>query len=343
MRLIQFAASIILSIVATFASALEIEERRIYEGTGDGVLKVLSTADLNVFEPFILDFQATQPALTIDYTAASSAEVHAAIESGAGFDVVISSAMDLQFQLANDGFAQQYTSEATEQLPDWAKWRNLVFAFTTEPAVVVISRERFAGLQLPQTRQEMISVLRDNPERFVGSVGTYDIRESGLGYLFATQEARNSDAFWRLSEVMGRLQPRLYCCSGQMINDVASGELAMAYNVLGSYAAQRLAEDDGVSMLILELEDFGNVMLRTALIPATAENIAGAGIFVDSLVAKGMREAADEWVLPPLWTGQDEDLPAFGPIRLGPALMVYLDPLNRRAFLASWESAMEQE
>ena len=32
----------------------------------------------------------------------------------------------------------------------------------------------------------------------------------------------------------------------------------------------------------------------------------------------------------------------FGPIRLGPALMVYLDALNRRAFLTEWENAMEQ-
>lgn len=343
MRLIPIAKGLILSMTFSIAHALEIEERQIYQGTGDEVLRVLSTADLNVFEPFIIDFQAVQPSLTIDYITASSAEVHAAIMEGAAYDVVISSAMDLQFQLANDGFAQQFKSELSEQLPDWAKWRQLVFAFTTEPAVVVISRERFAGLPLPQTRQDMISILRENPERFAASVGTYDIRESGLGYLFATQEARNSDAFWRLSEVMGRLQPRLYCCSGQMINDVASGDLAVAYNVLGSYAAQRLAEDGGEAMLILELEDFGNVMLRTALIPAEATNVAGAGAFVDALIAKGMRARAEDWVLPPLEVGHDENLPAFGPIRLGPALMVYLDPLNRRAFLSSWESAMEQE
>jgi hypothetical protein len=32
----------------------------------------------------------------------------------------------------------------------------------------------------------------------------------------------------------------------------------------------------------------------------------------------------------------------FGPTQLGPALMVYLDPLNRRTFLTEWEKAMEQ-
>ncbi len=343
MRLIAVALGLILSISASFATALEIEERKLYPGSGGEVVRVLSTADLNVFEPFIIRFQQAQPDVTIDYVAASSAEVHAAIRSGAAFDLVISSAMDLQFQLANDGLAQRYVSDLTDELPDWAKWRSLVFAFTTEPAVAVISRERFEGLPLPRTRQELISILRDNPERFQGAVGTYDVRTSGLGYLFATQEARNSDAFWRLSEVMGRLQPRLYCCSAQMINDVAAGDLAIAYNVLGSYAAQRLAEDGSETMEILELEDFGNVMLRTAFIPATADNVAGAGAFLDALLLQGLRDNAGDWVLPPLDTGRDEGLPSFGPIRLGPALMVYLDPLNRRTFLSSWESAMEQE
>ena len=32
----------------------------------------------------------------------------------------------------------------------------------------------------------------------------------------------------------------------------------------------------------------------------------------------------------------------FEPNRLGPGLMVYLDPLNRRAFLSEWKDAMEQ-
>ena len=343
MRIFALAIGVIVSVLGTMTAALEIEERKVYPGTGSEVIRVLSTADLNVFEPFVIAFQQTRPTATIDYVAASSAEVHAAIRAGESFDLVISSAMDLQFQLANDGYAQRYASDLTAALPDWAKWRSLVFAFTTEPAVTVISRARFDGLPLPRTRQELISILRDNPERFAGAVGTYDVRVSGLGYLFATQEARNSDAFWRLSEVMGRLQPRLYCCSGQMINDVAAGELAIAYNVLGSYAAQRLAEEGGDTMQILELEDFGNVMLRTAFIPAAANNVAGAGAFLDALLIQGLRDADQEWVLPPLDTGRDEGLPSFGPIRLGPALMVYLDPLNRRAFLSSWESAMEQE
>jgi len=342
MRFAYLALGLIFWLAAGIAAALEVEDHRLYPGSGSEVIRVLSTADLEVFEPFILRFQGARPDIGVDYTVASSSQTHRAIRAGAQFDLVLSSAMDLQFQLANDGFAQGYASEATAALPDWARWRDLVFAFTSEPAVTVISTRRFAGLPLPDTRQALISLLRDNPARFRGAVGTYDVRSSGLGYLFATQEARNSDTYWRLSEVMGRLDPQLYCCSGQMIDAVARGDLAVAYNVLGSYAAQRLQAPGGEGMQILELEDLANVILRTALIPRGAQSKAAAGAFLDALLREGLRETPDSWALPPLSTGAGDDLLRFSPIRLGPALMVYLDPLNRRAFLESWENALEQ-
>ena len=340
MRFACFA--ICLSVWATLSAALEIENQRLYAGSGPETLRVISTADLEVFEPYLLAFQDRQPAVSIDYTVVSSSELHRAVRGGAVFDLAISSAMDLQFQLVNDGLAKSYQSDMSEALPEWARWRDQIFAFTTEPAVVVLSTERFQGLPFPETRQELVTLLRDNADRFQGAVGTYDIRESGLGYLFATQEARSTDAYWRLSEVMGRLDPQLFCCSGQMIDEVASGRLALAYNVLGSYAADRLARASGGKVEIIRMRDFANVMLRTAIIPDTAENEALAGAMIDMLVDLGLREEAGDWPLPPLQQTIGVGGADFGPIRLGPALMIYLDPLNRRAFRAEWENAMEQ-
>lgn len=344
MRFSHFARSLVvaalLSLFCGAAWTLEIEDQKLYPGTGERVIRVLSTADLAVFEPFILQFQIEQPDIGIDYLVASSTQVHMAIKDGATFDLAISSAMDLQFQLANDGAAQAYSSPTTETLPVWARWRDQVFAFTAEPAVTVISRERFAGLERPKTRQELIALLRQNPDVFQNAIGTYDVRISGLGYLFATQEARNSDTFWRLSELMGGQGAALYCCSSQMIDDVGSGRLALAYNVLGSYATERIARDDRLE--ILELGDYATVMLRTALIPATANDEASAALFLDRLLQEGMRNTPETWVLPPLGAADQPEARAYGPIRLGPALLVYLDKLNRGAFLRAWSDAMLQ-
>ncbi|MBE0412610.1 extracellular solute-binding protein [Yoonia sp.] len=341
MRILGLAIGLIIWSV-TAASPLEIEDQRVFPGTSARVLRIISTTDLAVFEPYIRAFQNDHPELSIDYTVVSSSTLHGAIRAGAQFDLAMSSAMDLQFQLANDGYARRYRSGATETLPDWARWRDLIFAFTTEPAVVVINSAFFADLDLPFTRQELIAILRDNPERFGGALGTYDVRESGLGFLFATQEDRSSDAYWRLNEVMGRLGPKLYCCSSLMIEDVASGRLALAYNVLGSYATTRLEQDQSGRMQILQMQDFTNVMLRTVLIPATAKETDAAGAMIDMLVRLGLRDVAGDWPLPSLRAAGLGETTGFGPIRLGPALMVYLDPLNRRAFVTEWENAMEQ-
>ncbi|WP_316014219.1 ABC transporter substrate-binding protein [Roseobacter sp. HKCCA0434] len=332
-----------LSLWAAIAPAQVIEDRRSYPGTGERVLRIVSTADLDVFDPYLRAFGERYPEITVDYAVASSVDVNRMVRDGAEFDLALSSAMDLQFLLANDGFAQPLRTDVTASLPDWARWRDLIFAFTAEPAVVVLSASQMEGLPMPRTRQDLLALLRDSPERFAGAVGTYDVRESGLGYLFATQDARATDAYWRLSEVMGRVGPQLYCCSGQMIDDIAKGELALAYNVLGSYAANRLEGMADPDLRIVRLADFANVMLRTALVTAQAQEVEAAGAFIDMLATLGLREEAGDWPLPPLRGAGEASDTGFGPIRLGPALIVALDPLNRRTFLAEWENAMEQE
>ena len=191
MRFAYFTASLIgFAIAAQIAAAFEVESRHSYPAPrGEVTLKIISTADINVFEPIILEFQRENPSINIDYVSASSTELMKALYTEqAPFDLAISSAMDLQTKLANDGYAQTYTSSATELLPDWAKWRNQIFAFTQEPAALVISEAAFQGIDPPKTREELISLLRDNPDKFEGRIGTYDVRISGAGYLFATQD-----------------------------------------------------------------------------------------------------------------------------------------------------------
>jgi iron(III) transport system substrate-binding protein len=90
------------------------------------------------------------------------------------------------------------------------------------------------------------------------------------------------------------------------------------------------------------MEDFANIMLRTAIIPRTATQTEAAGAMIDLLLQTALRETSDDWPLPPLGQSGGADGAGFSPIRLGSGLMVYLDPLNQRTFLAEWENAMEQ-
>ncbi len=325
-------------------AAFEVEDTKLYDSAAEtGRLRIVSTADIDVFEPIILAFQQEHPGIAVDYTVASSAEVMNAIyKEGESFDLAISSAMDLQTKLANDGYAHTYQSAVTATLPEWAKWRDQLFAFTQEPAVLVVSDQAFRDIPLPTTREDLIELLRDHPEQFQGRIGTYDVRTSGLGYLFATQDSRNTGSYWRLTELMGRLDTKLYCCSGQMITDIAEGRLAFAYNVLGSYASSRLKDTPGIR--IVPFNDFLSVMLRTALIPKTAENPEAGGVMVDFLAALNTRpDLTRQTGLPPISSDIGDLSNAMRPIRLGPGLLVFLDRLQRDTFLRSWSSSMEQE
>lgn len=338
MRKLVFSIGLIFLALAPAAHAFEVEER-ISVGPADArrVLRVISTGDAEFFEPTLQDFLSDLPDVRIEYTVASSGEMMKALDQeGLNMDLAISIATDLQTKLVNDGQAQPYSSATTERLPFWARWREHLFAFTQEPAAVVLSRKALDGLPLPENRQDLIALIRDHPERFRNKIGTYDIRTSGLGYLYATQDARTSETYWRLSEVIGSVGVRLYCCSSQMIDDVASGELAMVYNVLGSYAREKSNTED---VIVLLPKDYTVVALRTAFIPRGSQAPELAGLMIDHLIARGWQAAPgafsvlddDSW---------SDDTQALRRIRMGPGLLVYLDALKKAAFLREWSSAV---
>lgn len=305
-------------------------------------LRILSSTDLDYFVPLITAYQQVYKDTNVFYTVASSTEVFKAIhDEQRDYDLVISSAMDLQMKLANDGFAKHYRSVETDSLPSWARWRHSLFAFTQEPAVLIASKKGLNKLSIPSNRQDLITLLRDNPGYFKGKVGTYDLRISGAGYLFATQDVRQSDAFWRLAEVMGALSPKLYCCSSDMIRDLESGKILMAYNVMGSYAEAVLKPDSDDKVIVLS--DYTHFLLRTAFIPNTSQQPKAAGTFIDFLIGSGGKALIKQKAgLPPI----DGKALARGlhlrPIRLGPELLVYLDKIKRKHFLNEWTDAMVQ-
>lgn len=105
----------ILSVITGSVLGYEIEEQRFYPTAPQrAVLKIVSTADLDVFDPITIAFQAEYPIIVVDYSVAGTSDLMQAIyQEGAVFDLAISSAMDLQTKLANDGFAQSYEAPAT--------------------------------------------------------------------------------------------------------------------------------------------------------------------------------------------------------------------------------------
>ena len=174
MRKALFCLVLMVVATATAAIALEIEDRKLFSGAkATATLRVISTGDVDLFSPIIEAFISDNPGIAVEYTVVGSADLMQAIlKVEDRFDVALSSAMDLQTKLVNDGYAQSHLSPQTQILPSWARWRDQLFAFTQEPAAIILSNDSFEGLTRPRTRRQLIEIMREHPQRFDGKIGT---------------------------------------------------------------------------------------------------------------------------------------------------------------------------
>ncbi len=315
-------------------------------------LLIFSATDTEAIQPIIDAFTHRNPNIKIRYQEFQTTDLYntiTALPKELMPDLVISSAMDLQIRLVNDGYAQKFSSSNTASLPSWANWRDEAFGFTYEPVVMVYNKAAFHNKQIPNTHEALAAALRTDEKFYKNSVGTYDIRTSGVGYLFAAQDEINSSINGRLKESLGRAATRVYCCTSYILDAIADGALVLGYNLLGSYALDRARHDNRIGVIMPE--DYTLVMSRVAFVTKDAHNPETAFAFLDFLLSREGQEIISHKsgliAIDPSISGdfslsgvQNGKPLKFLPIKLGPALMVYLDQLKRRRFLTEWSNAL---
>ncbi|MBK0399807.1 ABC transporter substrate-binding protein [Limibaculum sp. M0105] len=320
-------------------------------GSGPEVLRVEGSTDLAVFGPVLEAFASARPGISIVYEQRGTNDLFsraadACANAAQGADVVISSAIDLQVKLVNDGCAQPHRTAAAELLPGWARWRDELFGLTFEPAVIVYNRALVPAADVPATRFDLIDLLRAKPARYAGKVATYDIEQSGLGYLFAFADSQEATTFGRLMEAFERADAVATCCSAELIDAVAEGRFLIAYNLLGSYALARAAEDARIG--VVAPSDYTLALSRAAMVPRHATNPRAAKALIDYLLSPEGRFGLAQASLIVSFGETDDPATAtlsgtpstLRPIALSPALLVGLDRQKRALFTAQWRSIM---
>ncbi len=317
-------------------------------------LVIYSSTDIAVARPLIDSFQDRYPKLQVVYHDLQSLDIYERIveesdRAGATADLVFSSAMDLQLKLVNDGYALRWRSAVTAALPKWANWRNEAFGVTYEPAVIVYHKPSFDGRTPPRTRSALIEVLLQGDRNFFGRVATYDVERSGLGFLFLARDQEHYPDIWRLVSAMGTSGVKLYSNSAAIIERVAEGKFVLGYNILGSYAKIKAAENPDLGIILPE--DYTVVLSRIAFIPRAARARELGGRFLDFLLSEaGQRTLAERARLNAILPAVDGPNTASAlrarlgaslcPIRVGPGLLVYLDQAKRARLIKRWNQAL---
>lgn len=309
-------------------------------------LIVEAATDISFMRPFLDDFQQSHPNVAITYVDMLSNQLLqralSACATGARTaDVYVTVATDHLVRLANDGCGSAIASARAQRLPGWRTWRNEVFAFALEPAVFVYDRRDFRGDTAPSSHLALIQLLRSDPEEWDHRIGTYDIRQSGIGYNFAEFDSRQSSVFGRLIESLGRSHVTLFCCSNEMVQSVLHGDIRLAYNVQLSYALAAQKRDSRVGIIVPS--DYQAVQTRSAMMPSSAVERATAAIFIDYLLSDRVSRI-DERLLSTARTPGATRFVASDRLRsqvdVSAELLRLQDAARRRRLIGEWTQAV---
>jgi len=337
-----------LSVSAHGVTAQEAELSRSFGAGAAAPMILRSTTDLAVMAPVIEAFLTGRPDARIAYEQWGSNDLYAVSQrdcaGSPGADLVISSAMHQMVGLVNEGCARPYRSALTTALEPSRRWRDELWGVTQEPAVMVYNRDLLAPGQVPRSRFDLLDMLRPEDSPLRGRVATYDIEESGLGYLLAFEDSLQATTFGGLMESFGRSGAVATCCSAEIIDAVVQGKFLVAYNVLGSYALARAVVEPRLG--VVAPQDYTLVLTRAAMLP-TGRDSALAEAFLDFLLSDPGRRALERALLiVPLDNGegglfdQPIALPSIQrPIALSPALLLVLDRQKRMLFSALWRDS----
>uniref|UniRef100_A6W2X8 ABC-type Fe3+ transport system, periplasmic component n=1 Tax=Marinomonas sp. (strain MWYL1) TaxID=400668 RepID=A6W2X8_MARMS len=317
----------------------------------EDVLAIYGAINHQAISPLFKAYQEKYPHVAIHYTESNTRHLYEQFISQPNMrpDVMLSPAMDLQFKLANDGYALAYDSPELSNVPKDSHWRNELFGFTYEPIVTALNSDILVGEALPLSREQLLNLIRSKNHLLDDKIGLFDIQQSGLGYLAWAYDGQQSRSYGRLLEAFGTHQARLYTDTSSMLNALLKGQIFIAYNLVGAYSYQWSKKYAWIKTIMPT--DYTTIIMRTAFIPRDAQQPTLAKRFIDLLLSpEGQHILANQSGITPISTkvkgpySRDElsKLPhgIFRPIPLGLELLIQTDDAKKQLIYHEWDNAM---
>lgn len=316
----------------------------------EGRLVVYANTDAASMAGVLNDFRQTYPRIAVAYHELSASDLYRRViadraKGAPSADLVWSSAMDLQAKLINDDYAQAYSSPEKPNLPAWAVWKNEGWGVTAEPIVFAYNKRLMPAGDVPTSHAALERLLRTKPQAYRGKVSTYDPAQSGVGFLYLSQDVRVSRDTWKLIRALGGVDPKLYASTAAMIDKLAAGEHLISYNVIGSYVLERAKRNPAIGIVFPA--DYTQVMSRIAFIAKDARHPNAARLLLDHLLSRrGQQQLAARSLGPVRIDMPNSGVRAPRPdqvqaIPVGPGLLANLDQIKRAKFLRDWNKALQ--
>lgn len=332
------------------------QSRLVEAAQREGSVVVYSVLSSKAAQPLIRDFEALYPGIKVHYDGESgSNDMDARFrrerkEGLASADVVWSSAMDMQMQLVKEGFAASYRSTEARNLPRWANYKGLAYGTTLEPVVFVYNKQQLSGSDIPQDHDALVALLDAQPDRFQGKVTGFDLRKSGVGFMFAVQDQAN---YPRLDALLASFGSAGFAPSGgtgDMLIGINEGKYLLGYNMMGAYAQSR-SRKDLPNLGVVFPKDYTLALSRIILLNRAAAHPNAARLWLDyTLSARGQKVLGDAMELYPIRDDVEATYTASGlrgeigkslrPIPIDMRLTDALEPTRHAALIEAWSTAI---
>lgn len=344
------------TVAPTAARQLEAQARLVEAARREGRVVVYSVLSTRAAQPLIRDFEARYPGITVAYDGdKGSTDMDARFRSelaagSTSADVVWSSAMDMQMKLVKDGYAARYRSPEAKALPRWANYRSIAYGTTLEPVVFVYNRNLVQGADIPRDHDGFAATISAQRERFRGRVTGFDLRKSGVGFMFAVQDRINYPRLGNLLTSFGAVDFQPSGGTGDMLTAINSGTYLLGYNMMGAYALSR-SKKDLPNLGVVFPRDYTLVLSRVILLSKRAEHPNAARLWLDyTLSARGQKVLGDALELYPIRSDVEAAYtaaqlreaigPSLRPIPINMRLAEPLEPARHEALIAEWSAAI---
>ena len=351
-RLTAFAALVLALASSTSTAASESAAARVAAARLEGKVVVYSVLSTKAAQPLIRDFSALYPGIAVEYDGdKGSNEMDARYRSETAksvptADVVWSSAMDMQMKLVSEGYAVRDRSPEAATLPRWANYRDTAF----EPVVIVYNRTLVTGSDIPANHAAIAALIDGQLDRFRGKVTGFDLRKSGVSFMFAAQDFSAYPRLDQLLATFGKADFQASGGTGEMLTAINAGTYLLGYNMMGAYALSR-AKKDLPNLGVAFPNDYTLVLSRIAFVSKRATHPAAARLWLDYLLsARGQTIMGNALDLFPIREGVDAALTAASlrakvgrairPIAVDMHLADSHDPTRHFALIARWKTTL---